>query len=144
LYLCLYVVLSCVGRGLSDGLVQRVLPSVLIRLRNFRCEAAKVLTRTVEPLIIMIGSCGRHNECNMLYHFRRLASRLCLLALPWWRCVAVLCFGRGTLKVTWWQVNFGLTVSDTLKTRDCSYRRSWKRVSSPSDLYLAGSFSYVM
>jgi hypothetical protein len=31
------------------SLVQRSLPSVLIRLRNLRCEAAKVLTSTVEP-----------------------------------------------------------------------------------------------
>jgi hypothetical protein len=33
-------VLSCVGRGLCDGL-----PSVLIRSRNLRCEAANVLTK---------------------------------------------------------------------------------------------------
>jgi hypothetical protein len=28
--------------------------SVLVRLRNLRCEAAKVLTRTVEPLMMMM------------------------------------------------------------------------------------------
>jgi hypothetical protein len=31
-----------------------VLPSVLTRLRNMQCEAAKVLTGTVEPLMMMM------------------------------------------------------------------------------------------
>jgi hypothetical protein len=55
--LCVSIVLSCVSRGLCDGLdhsFKGVLPSVLIiRLRNLQCEAVKVLTRTVEPLMIM-------------------------------------------------------------------------------------------
>jgi hypothetical protein len=44
------VVLSCVGRGLCDGLITHPKESysVLIRLRRIRCEAAKVLTRIVE------------------------------------------------------------------------------------------------
>jgi hypothetical protein len=51
---CLYfcVLLSCVARGLCDGLITRskesVLPSVLIRLKNLPCEETKVLSRTVE------------------------------------------------------------------------------------------------
>jgi hypothetical protein len=46
-----FVFLCCVVlcRGICD-----VLPSVLIRSRNLRCEAAKVLTRTVEPLMMMM------------------------------------------------------------------------------------------
>jgi hypothetical protein len=50
--LCFCVVLYCVGRGLSDGLITR--PNDLIRLRNFGCKAAKVLTRTGEPLMMMM------------------------------------------------------------------------------------------
>jgi hypothetical protein len=32
---------------------EEVLTSALLRLRNLRCEAAKVLTRAVEPLMMM-------------------------------------------------------------------------------------------
>jgi hypothetical protein len=55
LYFC--VVVSCVGRGLfrrADNSSKGVLPSILIRLLNLRCEAARVLTKTVEPLMMMM------------------------------------------------------------------------------------------
>jgi hypothetical protein len=54
--LCLYVVLSCVGRGLCDGLITRPTESyhVSFALRNLRCEAVKVLTMTPEPLMMMM------------------------------------------------------------------------------------------
>jgi hypothetical protein len=53
--LCLYVVLSCVGRGLRDGPITRPNESYQVsRLRNVRCEAARVLTRIVEPLMMMM------------------------------------------------------------------------------------------
>jgi hypothetical protein len=41
----------------GDHSSKGVLPRVLIRQRNLQCEGAKVLTRTVEPLmmIMMIG-----------------------------------------------------------------------------------------
>jgi hypothetical protein len=39
---------------LADHSSKGVLTSVLIRLRNLRCEAAKGLTRTVEPLMMMM------------------------------------------------------------------------------------------
>jgi hypothetical protein len=57
-HLCLYVVLFCVGRGLCDGLM--TLPkesyrvSYFIRLRKLLCEAAMVLTKTVQPLMMMM------------------------------------------------------------------------------------------
>jgi hypothetical protein len=38
----------------ADHLSERVLPCVLIRLRNLPCEAAKVLTRTVQTLMMMM------------------------------------------------------------------------------------------
>jgi hypothetical protein len=38
----------------ADHSSKGVLPTILIRLRNLRCETAKVLTRTVEPLMIMM------------------------------------------------------------------------------------------
>jgi hypothetical protein len=55
--LCFCVVLSCVGRGLwrrADHSSKEVLPCVLIRSRSLRCEAAKILTGTVEPLMMMM------------------------------------------------------------------------------------------
>jgi hypothetical protein len=57
LSLCLYVVLSCVGTCLCDGLITRPEESyhLSIRLRNLWCEAAKDLARTVEPLMMMIN-----------------------------------------------------------------------------------------
>jgi hypothetical protein len=39
---------------LTDHLFKRVLTSTLISLRNLGCEAAKVLTRIVEPLTMMM------------------------------------------------------------------------------------------
>jgi hypothetical protein len=49
------VVSSCIGRGLRDGVCSSklVLQTVLI-LRIPLCKAAKVLTRTLEPQVIMI------------------------------------------------------------------------------------------
>jgi hypothetical protein len=46
------------GRPLrrADNTSKGVLPSVLIGLRNLRCEATKVLTRTVEPLMMTTTS----------------------------------------------------------------------------------------
>jgi hypothetical protein len=38
----------------ADHSSKGVLPCVLIRLRNLRCEAAKVLIRTIEPLMMMM------------------------------------------------------------------------------------------
>jgi hypothetical protein len=38
----------------ADHSYKGVLTSVLIRLRNLRCETARVLTRTVEPLMMMM------------------------------------------------------------------------------------------
>jgi hypothetical protein len=48
--LCFCVALSGVGSplGWADHPTKGVMPSVLIRLRNLRCKAAKVLRRTVE------------------------------------------------------------------------------------------------
>jgi hypothetical protein len=37
----------------ADHLSKRVLPCVLITLRNLQCEEAKVLARIVEPLMMM-------------------------------------------------------------------------------------------
>jgi hypothetical protein len=58
MFLCSVVL--CKSRPLrrADRLSKGVLPSVLIRIRNLRCEAAKVFTRTVNSLIMM----------TMLYH----------------------------------------------------------------------------
>jgi hypothetical protein len=39
---------------MADHSSKGVLPNVLIRLQNLWCEAAKVLTRTVEPLMIVM------------------------------------------------------------------------------------------
>jgi hypothetical protein len=47
-------VLFFVGRGLCDGLINR-LKDFLITLRNVQYETAKVLTRTLEPLIIILN-----------------------------------------------------------------------------------------
>jgi hypothetical protein len=58
LSLCFCVALYCVGRGLCGELITRaILPYVLIRLRDVRCESVKDLTRTVEPLMMMIMNC---------------------------------------------------------------------------------------
>jgi hypothetical protein len=38
----------------ADNSSKGVLPNILIRLRNLQCEAAKVLTRTVQPLMMII------------------------------------------------------------------------------------------
>jgi hypothetical protein len=38
----------------ADQLSKGVLSSIIIRLRNLQREAAKVLTRTAEPLIMMM------------------------------------------------------------------------------------------
>jgi hypothetical protein len=46
--LCWY---RCLTR--ADHLPKDVLPSVILTLRNLRCEAARVLTRTVEQLMMM-------------------------------------------------------------------------------------------
>jgi hypothetical protein len=63
---CLYDVLPCVG--LCDGLITRPKESyrVLIRLLNFRGEAAKVLTRTVEPLMMMMMMMYMTLTCSSL------------------------------------------------------------------------------
>jgi hypothetical protein len=52
---CFFVVLSYVGTGLCDGLITRPRESyqVSIRLLNVLCEAAKVLTTTAEPLMMI-------------------------------------------------------------------------------------------
>jgi hypothetical protein len=43
-------VLSCVGRGLYDGLITSPKESYQVcTLRNIQCEMVKVLSRTVEP-----------------------------------------------------------------------------------------------
>jgi hypothetical protein len=59
--ICFCVVLSCVGRGLCDGLITRLKESYQMsknRLRNLRCEAAKVLAKNVEPIMItMMTEC---------------------------------------------------------------------------------------
>jgi hypothetical protein len=47
----------CDGRDLCDGLITRPEESYQVyvnRLRNLPCEAAKVLTRTAEPLMMMM------------------------------------------------------------------------------------------
>jgi hypothetical protein len=51
------VVLSSVDRGLCNRPITRAKEAyqVSLRIRNFRCEEAKVLTRTVEPLMMMIN-----------------------------------------------------------------------------------------
>jgi hypothetical protein len=38
----------------ADHSSKGVLPSILISLRNVRCEAAKVILRTVQPLMTII------------------------------------------------------------------------------------------
>jgi hypothetical protein len=67
--LCFCVLLSCVGRGLCDGLITRPKESYQVSLQDYetRCDATKVLTRTVE-LLTMI----------MTVVFRVDAVRLCL------------------------------------------------------------------
>jgi hypothetical protein len=47
-----FVFLCCVVLCRSS---KGILTSVLIRLRNLQCKVAKVLTRTVEPLMMMIS-----------------------------------------------------------------------------------------
>jgi hypothetical protein len=60
LSLCFCVVLSCVGRGLCGALITclkesyQVPSSILMRLRNLRCEADFVFTKTADPLMIII------------------------------------------------------------------------------------------
>jgi hypothetical protein len=51
-----FFVFLCRDRPLrrAGHLSKGVLLSVLTRLRNLRCEAAEFLTRTVEPLIMMM------------------------------------------------------------------------------------------
>jgi hypothetical protein len=46
-----FVFLCCVVR-VGDNSFKGVLPIVLLRLRNLQCEAVKVLTRTVGPLMM--------------------------------------------------------------------------------------------
>jgi hypothetical protein len=55
LSLCFCVMLSCIVVPLSQAyhLSKGVLSSVLIILRNLRCEAAMTLTGIVEPLMMM-------------------------------------------------------------------------------------------
>jgi hypothetical protein len=66
LSVCFCVVLSFVGRSLqrADHWSKEVLLSVLIRSRNLRCEAAKVLTRTVDPLMMIAFIFWVFNELN--------------------------------------------------------------------------------
>jgi hypothetical protein len=63
------VVLSCVGRGLLDGLItrQRVLRRAIIRLRNVRCNAAKVLTRNVEQWMMIMRIFTKDIDIVMQY-----------------------------------------------------------------------------
>jgi hypothetical protein len=51
-----FVCFSCVGRGLCDWLITRPKESyqVSLELRNLWCEATKVFTRTVDPLMMII------------------------------------------------------------------------------------------
>jgi hypothetical protein len=59
-----YAYMLCCPVQVCDGLITRPKESyrVLIRLRNLRCEAAKVLTRPVEPLMMMkLGYCDMMN-----------------------------------------------------------------------------------
>jgi hypothetical protein len=53
----------------ADHSSKGVLPSILIRLRNLQCEAARVLTRTVEPLMMMISTCTRIMNIQSKYVF---------------------------------------------------------------------------
>jgi ppGpp synthetase/RelA/SpoT-type nucleotidyltranferase len=52
----------------ADHLSKEVLPSVLIRLQNLRCEAAKVLKKTVEPLMMMIHNLNHANFHESRYN----------------------------------------------------------------------------
>jgi hypothetical protein len=49
-----YVALLCVSRDFCDGLITRPKEPYQNRLWNVQCDAAKVLTRTVEPLMMMM------------------------------------------------------------------------------------------
>jgi hypothetical protein len=81
-----FVFLCCVARELCDELITSLKESyqVLIILRNLRCEAAKVLTGTIEPLMMMNDS--HLLPCQVIYPrirlmfsyhiFRSLSKRL--------------------------------------------------------------------
>jgi hypothetical protein len=90
-WMFLFVFLCCVvlfrQRPLRrDGHSSKeVLPSGLTRLRNLRCEAAKVLTRTVELLMMIIFSYkGRIRRWAM----STLLTYLCVMKREWsvWGC----------------------------------------------------------
>jgi hypothetical protein len=68
-FLCCVVL--CRQRPLrrADHSSKGVLPSVLVRLRNLRCEAAKVLTETVDPLMMM------NHQVNRIWRYETEVAR---------------------------------------------------------------------
>jgi hypothetical protein len=78
-FLC-YVVLWRYGPlRQADNSSKGVLPSVYNRLRNLRCEAAKVLT-TVEPLMMTMNSSNKvylvlHRKPIQFYYFKLLKDQ---------------------------------------------------------------------
>jgi hypothetical protein len=53
-FLCCVVLCRYRPLRRADDSSKGVLPSILIRLLNLQCGAANVLTRTVEPLMMMM------------------------------------------------------------------------------------------
>jgi hypothetical protein len=83
--LCFCVVLCCPVQveAFATGslLVKRSPTECLNRLRNLRCEAAKVLTRTVEPLMMMMMMMililnSYSTKCD-LHHFTSQSLNCC-------------------------------------------------------------------